>query len=378
MPTPALKRTPLHTVHRELNARLVDFAGWEMPVDYGSVVSEHLAVREAAGIFDVSHMGEFLVEGNGALELLQRLTPNDVSRLRIGRAHYSALTNPEGCFIDDLLVYRLAESRFILIVNAANIEKDFQWIQNHREGSAEIRNVSDDYALIALQGPRARDILARLTGARLEELKYYQFVEGVVADEKAIISRTGYTGEDGFELLVEPGRAERLWRRLMEAGETAGVAPAGLGARDTLRLEAKMALYGNDIDEEHTVLEADLGWVVKLEKGDFLGREVLARQKQAGVTRKLVGFEMIDRGIARHGCPVWVGGEEVGPVTSGSFAPYLKKNIGLTYLPASAWTVGSEIEIDIRGRRCRASVAPTPFYKREQKPGGTSRAARLH
>jgi aminomethyltransferase len=333
-----------------------------MPVDYGSVVSEHLAVREAAGIFDVSHMGELLVEGNGALELLQRLTPNDVSRLRIGRAHYSALTNPEGCFIDDLL----------------DIEKDFQWIQNHREGSADIRNVSDDYALIALQGPRARDTLARLTEARLEELKYYQFVEGVVADERAIISRTGYTGEDGFELLVEPERAEPLWRRLMEAGETAGLAPAGLGARDTLRLEAKMALYGNDIDEEHTVLEADLGWVVKLEKGDFLGREVLARQKQAGVTRKLVGFEMVDRGIARPGCSVLVGGEEVGPVTSGSFAPYLKKNIGLTYLPASAWTVGSEIEIDIRGRRCRASVAPTPFYKRDQKPGGTSRAARLH
>jgi aminomethyltransferase len=241
MPTSPRKRTPLYSVHRKLKARLVDFAGWEMPVDYGAVVAEHLAVRQAAGLFDVSHMGELLFEGEEALELLQRLTPNDISRLAVGKAHYSALTTPQGGFVDDLIVYRLGDSSYLTVVNASNIEKDLDWIESHRRGQGQVRNVSDDYALIALQGPRAQSILSPLTPVRLEDLKYYNFVKGKVATEEVIIFRTGYTGEDGFELLVPPERAESLWRKLMEVGEPSGLRPAGLGARDTLRLEAKMA-----------------------------------------------------------------------------------------------------------------------------------------
>ena len=371
MPSSPPHRTPLYPVHRELNARLVDFAGWEMPVDYGAVVAEHLAVRNAAGLFDVSHMGEFLFEGSGALELLQRLTPNDVSRLTVGKAHYSALTTPEGCFIDDLIISRTGDSSYLAIVNAANIQTDFDWIESHRRGEGEVKNVSDDFGLIALQGPRALEILSTLTPQRLDELKYYNFVGGQVAGQDVTIFRTGYTGEDGFELLVPAEHAEAVWRKTMEAGQSFGLKPAGLGARDTLRLEAKMALYGNDIDEDHTVLEADLGWMIKFGKGDFLGREVLARQKKEGVSRKLVGFEMVDRGIARKGYPVFVDGAAAGTVTSGSFAPYLKKAIGLCYLSPSAWADGTELEIEIRGRRARAQVVPTPFYKRKKLAAGS-------
>jgi aminomethyltransferase len=371
----SLKKTPLNSVHRELGARLVDFAGWEMPVDYGAVVAEHLAVRTAAGVFDVSHMGELLVEGASALGLLQRLTPNDVSRLAVGQAQYSALTTPEGCFVDDLIIYRLGDSTYLAVVNAANIEKDVEWIESHRRGEGEVTNVSDRYALIAIQGPRAQDILGPLAVAGpegLNGLTNYHFVQGEVAGQEAIICRTGYTGEDGFELLVHSENAEAIWRRVMEVGAPHGLRPAGLGARDTLRLEAKMALYGNDIDEEHTVLEADLAWLVKLDKGDFIGRAVLARQKEDGIQRKLVGFEMSDRGIARSGYPVLVGGKVETQVTSGSFAPYLKKAIGLCYLPPSAWSPGSEIEIDVRGRSAKARVIPTPFYKRKKVPSGTA------
>lgn len=368
----SLKKTPLHSVHRELNARLVDFAGWDMPVDYGAVVAEHLAVRHAAGLFDVSHMGELLIEGEGALELLQRLTPNDVSRLTVGKAQYTALTTPEGCFVDDLIVYRLADSTYLAVVNAANIEKDYAWIDSHRRGEGELTNVSDRYALLALQGPRAQEILAALTPAELEALRSFNFVEATVGGQEAIICRTGYTGEDGFELLVQAEKAEAIWRRLLETGAPRGLEPAGLGARDTLRLEAKLALYGNDIDEEHTVLEADLGWLVKLDKGDFLGRGVLARQAEEGISRKLVGFEMVEPGIARSGYPVLVGGERAATVTSGSYAPYLKKAIGLCYLPPSVWSPGSEIEIEIRGRPVKARVAPTPFYKRKKVSAGTA------
>jgi aminomethyltransferase len=369
----SLKKTPLNSIHHELGARLVDFAGWEMPVDYGAVVAEHLAVRTAAGLFDVSHMGELLVEGAGALGLLQRLTPNDVSRLAVGQAQYTALTTPEGCFVDDLIIYRLGDSSYLAVVNAANIEKDLEWIESHRRGEGEVTNVSDRYALIALQGPCAPDILGTVTTAGLEgleSLKSYHFIRGDVAGLEAIICRTGYTGEDGFELLIHSESAEAIWRRIMEAGAAHGLRPAGLGARDTLRLEAKMALYGNDIDEEHTVLEADLAWLVKLDKGDFIGRGVLARQDEEGIGRKLVGFEMSDRGIARSGYPVLVGGKVETEVTSGSFAPYLRKAIGLCYLPPSAWSPGSEIEIDLRGRSAKARVVPTPFYKRKKARAG--------
>ena len=347
----------------------MDFAGWEMPVDYGAVVAEHLAVRNAAGLFDVSHMGELLFEGSGALELLQRLTPNDVSRLTVGRAHYSALTTPEGSFIDDLIISRMSDSSYLAIVNASNIQKDFDWIESHRRGEGAMKNVSDDYALIALQGPRAQDILSTLTTEKLDELKYYYFVGGEVAGHDVTIFRSGYTGEDGFELLVPAEHAAPLWQKVMEAGQSSGLKPAGLGARDTLRLEAKMALYGNDIDEKRTVLEADLGWMIKFDKGDFLGRGVLARQKEEGVSRKLVGFEMVDRGIARErAIPFSSTVDEVGAVTSGSFAPYLKKAIGLCYLPALAWADGTELDVEIRGRRARARVVPTPFYERMKVP----------
>lgn len=337
-----------------------------MPVEYSGVVDEHMTVRQAAGLFDVSHMGEITIEGDRALELIQRLTPNDVARLAVGQAQYSALTTEDGGFVDDLLVYRLAEDRYLVVVNAGNIAKDFNWIRSHGRSKAAVRDVSGNYALLALQGPRAQAVLSTMTDGDLASLKYYRFLDGEVADIKAMVSRTGYTGEDGFELMVEAADAEELWWALLEEGKREGLKPVGLGARDTLRLEAKMALYGNDIDEEHTVLEADLGWIVKLDKGDFIGRRVLARQKEEGVPRKLVGFEMIDRGIARHGYPVFVGGKPCEVVTSGTFAPFLKKSIGLTYLPIESTSVGTELEIEIRGRRARARVARTPFYQRSK------------
>lgn len=362
-----LKRTPLFSLHEELGARVVDFAGWEMPVSFSGVVEEHLAVRRAAGLFDVSHMGELFVEGPRALALLQSLTPNDVTRLVDGRAQYSALTTEDGCFVDDLPVYRLGEGRYLLVANAANVEKDFEWIRSRVQGDVSVRDASEETALLALQGPKAASILDPLTDVDLSSVKYYRFAEGRVLGETAMVSRMGYTGEDGFEIMLSAESAVTVARGLLSEGASKGLVPTGLAARDTLRLEAKMALYGNDIDEEHTVLEADLGWIVKWEKGDFLGREALARQKEEGVRRKLVGFEMVDRGIARHGYPTFVNGAPGEPVTSGSHAPYLKKNIGLVYLPVEAAHVGSEFEVEIRGRRAKARVAPTPFYKREKK-----------
>jgi aminomethyltransferase len=362
-----LKRTPLYALHRELGARMTDFAGYEMPVEFGGVVEEHLTVRTKAGLFDVSHMGEFLVSGGEAEAFLQKLTPNDVSRLAIGQAHYSALTTEKGAFVDDLLISRTGEDAFLVVVNASNVEKDFAWMQSRRPSGATLTNASDDYALLALQGPASEAVLQPLTDVDLGAMKYYRFAQGRVLGEPATVSRTGYTGEDGFEILIEAGAGEKVARGLLERGASQGIAPIGLAARDTLRLEAKMALYGNDIDEDHTVLEADLEWIVKWQKGDFVGREALARQKEKGVPRKLVGFEMVDRGIARHGYPVYAGGAASDTVTSGSFAPYLKKNIGLAYLPAAFSAPGSEIEIEIRGRRAKAVVVPTPFYKRERK-----------
>jgi glycine cleavage system T protein (aminomethyltransferase) len=365
----SLKRTPLYSLHQELGGRLVDFAGWEMPVEYSGVVEEHMTVRQKAGLFDVSHMGELVVEGPDAESLLQQLTPNDVSRLAIGQAHYSALTTDRGTFVDDVLVYRTGDREYLVVVNAANIAKDFDWISSRLRGNVDLRNASDDYALMALQGPAAGDILRPLTDVDLGSMKYYRFAEGSVLDEHAVVSRTGYTGEDGFEIMVSADRAEKLARGLLERGASFGLKPVGLAARDTLRLEAKMALYGNDIDEDHTVLEADLEWIVKWQKGDFLGRDALARQKEKGLSRKLIGFEMVDRGIARHGYPVFADGESSDTVTSGSYAPYLKKNIGLAYLPLESTSDGCELEVEIRGRRAKARVVPTPFYKREKKSG---------
>ena len=363
-----LRKTPLNAVHRELGAKMVAFGGWEMPVEYSGLIAEHMAVRSAAGLFDVSHMGELEVEGPGALAFLQRVTSNNVGKLSDGQAQYSALPLPNGAPADDVIVYRRGTDRFLLVVNAGNVEKDLRWLEEQARAECVVTNKSDDQALIALQGPKSPEILQRLTSVDLSALRHYHFAEGEVATHPVTIARTGYTGEDGFELFVAPDRAADLWRKLLEAGREAGLLAAGLGARDTLRLEAKMCLYGNDIDETTTLVEAGLGWIVSLDegKGDFIGRGVLEAQKKEGAPRKLVGFEMVDRGIARHGYPVYVGDEPSGSVTSGSYAPFLQKNIGLCYLPAPRATVGAPFHVDIRGRRVAARVVPTPFYKRPQ------------
>jgi aminomethyltransferase len=344
---------------------MVDFAGWHMPVQYVGVIDEHNAVRTKAGLFDVSHMGEVSVRGPQALDYLQMVTCNDVGRLKSGRAQYTALTMPNGAFVDDLLIYKLAENEYLLVLNAANTPKDVAWLHSHAsEFDAVVTDVSSDYAQLALQGPRALEILRGIITEPLDKLKYFRFLRTQFREADAIVSRTGYTGEDGFEIYISPSAAEELWYELLGAGAPHGLVPIGLGARDTLRLEAKLPLYGNDIDDTTTVLEADLGWIVKLNKGEFIGREVLARQAEEGVGRKLVGFETKGRAIARHGCAVLKGEERIGAVTSGSFAPFLKKNIGLAYLPITMADPGTLFDIEIRGRRMAAVVVETPFYKR--------------
>jgi aminomethyltransferase len=360
-----VKTTALHDVHRGAGARMVPFAGWEMPVQYTGVIDEHMAVRTRAGLFDVSHMGEVDVVGREALDYLQHVTSNDVSRLAPGRIQYSALTTPEGTFVDDLLVYKRGEDDYLLVINAGNTAKDVDWLGYHAKGyQVRVTDVSSRWCQLALQGPRAQEILQPIAAVDLAPMKYYHFAQGKVAGVPCIVSRTGYTGEDGFEIYGPWESAPALWSAVIAAGAPHGLVPAGLAARDTLRLEAKMALYGNDIDDTTTVLEADLGWILKLEKGEFLGREPLARQKAEGVARMLVGFETEGRAIARHGHPACARGERVGTVTSGTFAPFLKKNIGLAYLPVALAAPGSRFEIDIRGRMEPAVVVPTPFYKR--------------
>jgi aminomethyltransferase len=365
--TGTLKKTPLNARHRSLGARMVEFGGWDMPVEYSGIVDEHLAVRSRAGLFDVSHMGEIEIAGRDALKAVQHITTNDASKLSIGQAHYSALPTPAGTFVDDVLTYRLADEHYMLVVNASNIMKDFNWITSQIAGigDAVAVNTSSRYALMALQGPAARDVLQTLTGINLADIKYYWFTTGEVAGVRATVSRTGYTGEDGFEVFVPPASADRVWDAILQAGRGAGVVPAGLGARDTLRLEAAMRLYGNDIDDTTTVLEADLGWTIGWKKDEFIGIDALRQQKQAGVQRKIVGFEMLDRAIGRHGYDVYVDGEKSGVVTSGTQTPYLKKAIGMAYVPSGRTAPGTELEIDVRGRRVRAQVVPLPFYKRE-------------
>ncbi len=364
----ALRRTALHAQHVALGARMVPFGGWDMPVEYSGIIDEHLAVRTRAGLFDVSHMGEIEVAGRDALAGLQRITSNDAAKLQVGQAHYSALTTEHGAFVDDLLVYRFAPDHFLLVVNASNVEKDFEWISAgvSAAGDAVAVNTSARYALIAVQGPAALEIVQGLTAIELAAMKYYWFAHGEVAGVRATVSRTGYTGEDGFEIFVAPQYAPRVWDAVLQAGTPMDIRPAGLGARDTLRLEAAMRLYGNDIDHTTTVLEADLEWIVSWTKGDFIGRDALAAQKAAGVSRRLVGFEMLERAIARHGHPVYVDGGQAGVVTSGTHTPFLKKAIGMAYVPAALGT-DAEFEIDIRNRRARARVVPLPFYKRPRK-----------
>jgi aminomethyltransferase len=346
---------------------MVPFGGWDMPVEYSGLIAEHLAVRRAAGLFDVSHMGEFEIEGPGALRFLQRVTSNDVAKLADGQAQYSALPNAAGAPLDDVILYRRAENLYLMVVNAANAAKDWAWLQSQGPEACRLTDRSDDTALVALQGPKAQAILQPLADVDLSRVAFYHFAEATLLGRiRALVARTGYTGEDGFEIFVPPADAEALWRGLLEAGSPEGLVPAGLGARDTLRLEARMCLYGNDLDETTTLVEAGLGWIVSTDdrKGDYNGRAVLAEQKKGGAPRKLVGFEMTDRGIARHGYPVLLGDRPVGPVTSGSFAPFLQKNIGLVYLPSAESAVGTEIAVLIRGRRAAARVVTTPFYKR--------------
>lgn len=361
----APKKTPLYDAHVEAGAKMVDFAGWLMPVRYGSDIEEHRAVRQAAGLFDVSHMGEIRVRGEGALAFLQRVTPNDVAKLETGRCHYSALLTPQATYVDDLLIYHLGPDDYLVVVNASNIETDFAWLDDQPHPGCEIEDQSEKFALLALQGPKAKEILARHTAADLGAIKYYGFVQDQeVAGAPCLISRTGYTGEDGFELYLPPEDAPRVWRALLAGGQGLGLKPAGLGARDTLRLEAGMALYGHEIDAGTTPLEANLGWVVKLGKGDFLGRDVLVAQKEKGVDRRLVGFEMTGKGIGRQGYMVWWQGAEAGEVRSGTFSPTLEKAIGTAYVPAAAAAPGTPLEIEIRGKRVEAVVVPMPFYKR--------------
>jgi aminomethyltransferase len=364
-----LLKTPLNAAHRESGAKMVPFGGWDMPVEYAGLISEHMAVRTAAGLFDVSHMGQITVEGPGAQAFLQGTTSNDVSKLVDGRAQYSSLPMDNGAPVDDIVILRRAADRYLIVVNAGNIEKDFQWLAARGAAGCEIVNRSDEYALLALQGPRAQEILQKLTPLDLSAVAYYHFAEGRIGEWPVTVSRTGYTGEDGFEIFVAPAHAEALWKTLLEAGREAGLVPAGLGARDTLRLEARMCLYGNDMDETTSLVEAGLGWIVSLDeaKGDFPGRAVLAEQKKAGPPRKLVGFEMVGRGIARHGYAAVLHDEPIGHVTSGSYAPYLQKNIGLCYLPKEKAAVGTDFQVDVRGRPVPARVVPTPFYKRATK-----------
>lgn len=348
-------------MEQALGGKMVDFGGWELPVQYTGIIEEHQAVRERVGVFDVSHMGEITVRGPAALDLLQKTTSNDVSKLDDGRAQYNGMLYPTGGFVDDLWVGRRGPNDYLLVVNASNADKDFEWLAECAKGmDVEVRNVSDQYALLALQGPQSQTILQSLTDVDLTKLKYYRFGPATVCGAKAIVSRSGYTGEDGFEIFLSPADAPRVMKQLLELH----VQPCGLGARDTLRLEAKMALYGNDIDHSTTPIEADLAWIVKLEKGDFMGRDILQREKAEGPKRKLVGFEMVDRGIARHGYPVVEGGAEIGIVTSGTYSPTLKKAIGLAYLPLDKSAQGSEFTVLIRGKETRARVVPTPFYKR--------------
>lgn len=358
------RHTSLFEAHRAAGARMIAFGGWEMPVQYTGIVDEHRAVRTAAGVFDVSHMGEVEITGPGALSSVQRILPNDASRLAVGQGLYSPMCTPNGGIIDDLTVFRLADQRYFLIVNAARTEEDFAWIAEHTR-AATASNRSAELALVALQGPKAAEILAALTTLQVSKLPFFHAADGVmVAATRCLVSRTGYTGEDGFEIACPWDAAPALWHALLEAGRSAGAVPAGLGARDTLRLEAGYMLYGNDIDETTSPLEAPLGWTVKFEKGDFIGSSALRAQKERGVDRKLVGFEMIDRAVPRHGYPIAADGRRVGGVTSGTFGPWVNKSIGMGYVARDIARPGASVQVEIRGGHHEARLVKLPFYRR--------------
>ncbi len=360
-----LKRTALYDAHKKLGAKIVDFSGWEMPVQYSAIMDEHRAVRNSAGIFDVSHMGEIEVRGIDAVKTLQLLTVNDVSRLNDDECQYSMMCYPDGGIVDDIIVYRLSGEKFMLCVNASNADKDYRWImENLGAGQAvEAENISDTISQIAIQGKNSEAILGKISDADLPLIKYYCFKRCKVDKVDAIVSRTGYTGEDGFEVYMKNEYAVRIWDRLLETGKEYGIKPVGLGARDILRLEMKYPLYGNDISEKTTPLNAGLEWVVKFDKGDFIGKKSLLEQKEKGVNRKLIGFEMIDRGIPRSHYAIFKGGSRIGDVTSGTMSPSLNKAIGIGYVRTEMSNIGEEIEIDIRGNYPKAKIVKTPFYK---------------
>ena len=361
---PAIKRTPLYAAHRRAGAKMVEFAGWEMPVQYSGVMGEHVAVRTHAGLFDVSHMGEIEIRGPGALALCQKITANDVSRMKLQQAQYNLLMNENGGIVDDVIFYRIEPSYFLICVNASNSDKDFAWIQKHADGEVEVANASSRYAQLALQGPLAAKILQALTSLQLGEIKPFFFASGDVSSIRCLVARTGYTGEDGFEVYCDSADAEKLWNALLESGRPMGLEPAGLGARDTLRLEKAYPLYGHELDDTTTPLEAGLEWVIKLAKGPFVGREVLLKQKEEGVKRKLVGLELLEPGIARSEYPLFKDGKSIGRVTSGTKSPSLGKSIALAYVTIEEAELDNTVDAEIRGRKIPARIVSLPFYRR--------------
>ena len=363
-----MKRTPLYNKHLEQKGRLIDFGGWELPVEYSGIIPEHEAVRNAAGLFDVSHMGEVTVTGEDAEKYIQQMVTNDISNMNSQQIYYSLMCYPDGGVVDDLLIYKYNREKYLLVINAANTEKDVEWLQAYASGNVKVENVSSEYAQVALQGPKAQKILKKLTDKNLDDIKFFHFCDEVPFGEiKAFVSRNGYTGEDGFELLVAPQDAETLWDSIIEAGKDEGLIPVGLGARDTLRFEVCLPLYGHEISDSITPLEAGLGTFVKLDKDDFIGKEALKTQKSLGVKRKLCALEMIDRGIPRAGFEVFLEGIKIGAITTGSYSPTLKKNIGLALLNIEFSAEGSEVEILIRNKLLKAKIIKKPFYAKKYK-----------
>ncbi|AZU63311.1 glycine cleavage system aminomethyltransferase GcvT [Neobacillus mesonae] len=361
-----LKRTPLFEVYKEYGGKTIDFGGWELPVQFSSIKEEHEAVRTKAGLFDVSHMGEIEVKGSDSLNYLQKMMTNDISKVKNGAAQYSAMCYETGGTIDDLLVYKLEDEHYLLVVNASNIEKDYEWLERHLEGDVTLTNLSDTTAQVALQGPLAEKVLQKLTATDLSGIGFFKFQQDArINGKKALVSRTGYTGEDGFEVYCQANDVVEIWKDILESGKEEGVLPCGLGARDTLRFEANLALYGQELSAEISPLEAGIGFAVKLNKeADFIGKDALVKQKENGIPRKIVGIEMIDRGIPRHGYPVYKGEELIGEVTTGTQSPTLKKNIGLALISSEHAVLDDELEVEIRGKRLKVKVVPTPFYKR--------------
>jgi aminomethyltransferase len=361
--TQQAKKTALYDTYVSLGAKMVEFGGYLMPVQYRGIIEEHRRVRASVGVFDVSHMGEFEIRGSGALDFLQRMTVNNVATLEANQAQYSAMCYPDGGIVDDLIVYRLPD-RYMLVVNAGNLQKDFDWLKQHADSNVQLIDISDETSLLAVQGRHAQTTLQKLTKMDLSAIKYYGFAAGEMAGAPVFISRTGYTGEDGFEIGFSAAHSKKMWEAIFEAGKEFDIEPIGLGARDTLRLEMKFCLYGNDIDHTTLPIEAGLGWITKLDKGDFIGREPIAKMKAAGISRTLVGFEVEGRAIARHGYPILKDGRQIGHVTSGTFSPSLEKAIGLGFVEIAHSMIGAEISIDARGRTAAARIVKTPFYKR--------------